>query len=100
MLTFSSPPFFSFILEFDDNTDFDVAMEAAQGKSCLLGNVAVSEVMTHGTPEMVRDACRRRIEKIMPRSGYILSSGCALSANAPAENLHAMVAAAEEYGVY
>ena len=38
------------ILEFDDNTDFDTAIESARGKSCVLGNVAVSEVMTYGTP--------------------------------------------------
>ena len=88
------------ILEFDDNTDFDVAVETAQGQSCLLGNVAVSAVITMGTPSMVREECRRRLEQILPRSGYILSSGCAISPNAPAENLHAMVAAAEEYGVY
>lgn len=88
------------ILEFDANTDFDTAVELARGKSCLLGNVPVSEVMTQGTPAMVREECRWRLERIKPHPGYILSSGCALSANAPAENLHAFVAAAEEFGYY
>ncbi len=88
------------ILEFDALTDFDVAVETARGRNCLLGNVPVSEVMTLGTPEAVREECRLRIEKVLPHSGYILSSGCALSSNAPAANLHAMVAAAEEFGHY
>jgi MtaA/CmuA family methyltransferase len=88
------------VLEFDALTDFDVALNTARGKSCILGNVPVSEVMTLGTPEQVRAECRWRIEQVKPHSGYILSSGCALSANAPAANARAMVEAAEEFGYY
>jgi uroporphyrinogen decarboxylase len=88
------------ILEFDAPTDFDVAWAAAQGKTCLLGNVPVSEVMTLGTPNQVEAECRWRLDKVKPKSGYILSSGCALSPNAPAENLHAMVESARRYGRY
>jgi uroporphyrinogen decarboxylase len=88
------------ILEFDAPTDFDVAWQAARGRACLLGNVPVSEVMTQGSPEQVEAECRWRLEKVKPASGYILSSGCALSPNAPAENLHAMVESARRYGQY
>jgi uroporphyrinogen-III decarboxylase len=37
---------------------------------------------------------------VKPAGGYILSSGCALSPDAPAENLHAMVESARRYGWY
>lgn len=88
------------ILEFDALTDFDVALETARDRNCLLGNVPVSEVLTLGTPNDVDAECRWRLEKVLPASRYILSSGCALSSNAPAANLHAMIEAGRTYGRY
>ncbi len=88
------------ILEFDAPTDFEAAWQAARGKTCLLGNIDTSEVLAFGSPEQVKAECRWRLEKIKPHSGYILSSGCAISPNAPAANLHAMVESAQEYGQY
>jgi uroporphyrinogen decarboxylase len=86
------------VLEFDVQTDFKSARSAALGKSCLLGNVDTSEVLTFGSPESVREECRWRLEDVKGEGGYILSSGCALSPNTPPENLHAMVRAAAEFG--
>lgn len=86
------------ILEFDAPTDFDMAWRAARGKICLLGNVPVSEVMTRGSPEQVEAECRWRLKKVQATGGYILSSGCALSPDAPAANLMAMVESARRYG--
>ncbi len=88
------------ILEFDSPTDFEMAWQEARGKICLLGNVDVSGIMTRGTPAQVEAECRWRLEKVKPASGYILSSGCALSPDAPAENLHAIVESARRYGQY
>lgn len=86
------------LIEFDAPTDFGSARAATRNKSCLLGNIDTSEVMSFGTPEGVREECRRRIAEVKPESGYILSTGCALSPNAPEENIRAMVAAAREFG--
>lgn len=88
------------ILEFDAPTDFEAAWQSARGKTCLLGNVDTSEVLAFGSPAEVKEECRWRLEKIKPHSGYILSSGCAISPNAPAANLQAMVESAQEYGQY
>lgn len=88
------------VLEIDVQTDFDAARNAARGKSCLLGNVDTSEIMTFGSPEAVTKECRWRLERAKPESGYILSSGCALARNTPPENIHAMVRAASEFGKY
>ena len=60
----------------------------------------MSEVITFGTRQRVEEECRRRLQSVVPASGYILSSGCAISPNAPADNLHAMVSSAQEYGQY
>ncbi|MBK8046045.1 MAG: hypothetical protein IPK16_02270 [Anaerolineales bacterium] len=57
-------------------------------------------MITFGAPETVVFECRWRLERVKPHSGYILSSGCAISPNAPAANLHAMVESAHEYGRY
>lgn len=88
------------IVEFDAQTDFESALRSAREKSCLLGNVDTSDVMTFGTPDAVIEECRWRLEKVKPAGGYILSSGCALSPNTPAENIRAMVRAPGEFGVY
>lgn len=88
------------VVEFDAPTDFAEAWKVSRDKVCLLGNVDTSEVLTFGTPERVAEECRKRIEAVKPESGYILSSGCALSPNTSAENVRAMVGAAREYGVY
>ena len=88
------------LLEFDAPTDFNTARDAARGKVCLLGNVDTSDVLTFGTPQQVREECRKRIEAVKPESGFILSSGCALSPNTPAENIMAMIEAARQFGNY
>jgi uroporphyrinogen decarboxylase len=88
------------VLEFDALTDFTAAWEAADGHCCLLGSVPVSEVLTLGSPEEIEVDVRDRLAKVIPSSRYILSSGCALSSNVPAANLHAMVAAGRTYGRY
>lgn len=88
------------VLEFDALTDFDAAWGAARDKTCLLGSVPVSEVLTLGTPADVTREVQERLATVLPSSHYILSSGCALSSNAPAANLHAMVEAGREYGQY
>ncbi len=86
------------VLEFDVQTDFDAARAATEGKSCLLGNVDTSGVMTFGSPESVMEECRWRLERSRSGGGYILSSGCALSSNTPPENIRAMIRAANEFG--
>lgn len=88
------------VLEFDTLTDFDIAWKAARGKTCLLGNVDTSDVIAFGTPERVMEECKWRIDKVKPDSGYILSSGCALSPGVPADNIHALVESAKQYGGY
>ncbi len=80
------------------------AMDMARAKktvgqvSCIAGNLPTSLLVT-GTPEQVKESCRRLIETCAPGGGYILTGGAGMTVGNP-DNLHAMIAAAKEYGVY
>jgi MtaA/CmuA family methyltransferase len=87
------------ILEIDHKTDMRKAVEAARGKTCLLGPVNTS-LLVDGTPQEVEDACREAIEIMAPDGGFILGPGCALSPETPPENIHALVEAGKKYGRY
>ena len=66
----------------------------------LFGNIDPSGVVGRGTPAQVREACRKLIACWMPAGGFVLNTGCAIPASAPAENIAAVVAFAREFGAY
>jgi uroporphyrinogen-III decarboxylase len=66
--------------------------------ACIMGNVP-SSVMCTGTPQAVKEYCRKLIEDCGQGGGYILTGG-AQATEATPENFRAMMAAAKEYGVY
>jgi uroporphyrinogen-III decarboxylase len=80
-----------------DQTDMAKAKKVL-GDQCLAGNVP-SSLMCTGTPEAVKDCCRQLIEICGRDGGYILTGGAGAS-QVKAENLHAMMDAAKEYGRY
>jgi uroporphyrinogen-III decarboxylase len=65
---------------------------------CIAGNVP-SSVISTGTPQQVKESCRKLIEICAPGGGYMLTGGAAVSETS-AENLRAFTEAAKEYGVY
>ncbi len=81
-----------------DQTDMAKAKEVLGDKCCLAGNVPSSLIST-GTPQEIKEYCRKLIDTCGKGGGYILSSGSSVD-NAPPENLRAMMEAAKEYGVY
>lgn len=81
-----------------DQTDMATAKKVLGDKCCIAGNVPSSLIST-GTPQEVKECCRKLIEDCAEGGGYILSSGSSVD-NAPPENLRAMMEAAKEYGVY
>ncbi len=66
--------------------------------NCICGNLPIS-VMVTGTAADVKEGCRKLIETCAPGGGYILSASASLE-KGNMENLHAMMDAAKEYGVY
>ncbi len=85
------------VLEVDHKTEPRKIKDAARHRTCLLGNIDTG-LMAFGTPAQVEDACRDLIEIWKPDSGFILGPGCALGAQTPAANIHALVEAAKKYG--
>jgi uroporphyrinogen-III decarboxylase len=69
------------------------------GKVVLLGNVNPL-LIAKGTPDQVKEATRRVIDKLAPYKGLIIQDGNNIAPGSPAENINAMMEAAEEYGVY
>lgn len=64
----------------------------------IAGNLPIS-IMVTGTPEEVKEGCRKLIEDCAPGGGYILSAAASMD-KGDIENLRAMMDAAKEYGVY
>jgi hypothetical protein len=81
-----------------DKTDMARAKRIFGGKFSMEGNVPTSLIVT-GTPQEVKEHCRRLIETCGKGGGYILAAGASMD-NPKIDNLKAMVAAAKEYGVY
>ncbi len=67
-------------------------------KNCIAGNLPISTMVT-GTAKDVREGCRKLIETCAPGGGYILTAASSMD-HGRIENLHAMMDAAKEYGVY
>jgi uroporphyrinogen-III decarboxylase len=74
------------------------AKEILGDTACIAGNLPVS-VLCNGTPQDVKERCRQLIEVCGRGGGYMLTAAAYMDKGNP-ENLRAMMAAAEEYGVY
>jgi hypothetical protein len=81
-----------------DQTDIARAKKELGDVCCIMGNAPTSLMMT-GTPQEVKEHCRKLIEVCGKGGGYILCGGANID-KGPAENMRAMMAAAREYGTY
>ncbi len=81
-----------------DLTDIFKAKKVLGGHTCIMGNVPASLLQT-GTPQAVKDYCKRLIDVVGEDGGFIMSAGSSID-NAKPENLRAMVDFTKEYGVY
>ncbi len=91
-----TPP--SGVVWYFDQTDMKEAKRILGGICCIAGNVPTS-VVIKGTPDSVKEYCRKLIQDCAPGGGFILAGGASID-NGKIENLQAMMAAAKEYGVY
>jgi hypothetical protein len=81
-----------------DQTDIFKAKEKIGDRCCIMGNVPTSLVAT-GTPQEIKEHCRKLIEVCGKGGGYVLAGGATVDKAAP-ENMRAMMEAVKEYGVY
>jgi uroporphyrinogen-III decarboxylase len=81
-----------------DQTDMAKAKEIVGDTLCLLGNVP-SAMLNLGTPQDVKDYCKKLIDTAGKDGGFIMANG-AFFDHARPENVKAMVEFTKEYGVY
>jgi len=81
-----------------ETMDMAYAKKVLGDNACIAGNLPASILCT-GTPQQVKESCRKLIETCAPGGGYILT-GAASMDNGNPDNLRAMTEAAKEYGVY
>jgi len=81
-----------------EKTDMFKAKEILGNSACIAGNVTAAQLYTQ-TPQAIKEYCRKLIEVCGKGGGYILSLGSGIDKCDPA-NLHAIIEAAREYGVY
>jgi len=90
-------PIASTVWQFD-YTDMARAKEVLGKIACIAGNVPISLLGT-GTPDEVKDYCKKLIDTAGKDGGFIMCSGAVID-EAKAENVRAMIEFTKEYGVY
>jgi len=81
-----------------EKTDIFKAKEILGDSACIAGNVTAAQLYTQ-SPQFIKEYCRKLIEVCGKGGGYILSLGSSIDKCDPA-GLHAIIEAAQEYGVY
>jgi hypothetical protein len=81
-----------------DQTDIIKAKQIVGDTLCILGNVP-SAMLNLGTPQQVKDYCKKLIDTVGKGGGFIMSNGAFFDEAKP-ENVKAMVDFTKEYGVY
>ena len=81
-----------------DKTDMQEVKKKLGGWATFGGNVPVSLFKT-GTAQEVTDYVKKLIDEVAGDGGFILANGAVLD-DAIAENVHAMIDTAKQYGVY
>ncbi len=84
------------ICELDSTTDIFKAKEILKDHMCIMGDVPAS-LTSIGTPEEMETYCKKLIDIVGKDTGFILSSGCTVPADARFENFKAMIDTARNY---
>lgn len=82
-----------------DYTDMAKAKEVLGNVCCIMGNMPAA-LLHSGTVEQVKTHTKYLIDACRKDGGYIFDTGAGLDAHANADNVHAMLKCAKEYGVY
>jgi MtaA/CmuA family methyltransferase len=81
-------------MEIDFKTDIQLAHDVYKDKVTFFGNIDPSAVLARGTPELVKARTEELLDVFADSPRFVLNSGCAIPADAPAENIRAMLACA------
>lgn len=81
-----------------ESTDIVKAKDALRDRVCIRGNVPIS-ILATGTPEDVKDYCKKLIDYVGKDGGLIVDSSASVT-DAKPENLRVMFDFTREYGIY
>ena len=84
------------ICELDSKTDIFKAKEILKDHMCIAGDVPAG-LQAVGTPEEMEEYCRKLIDIVGKDTGFILSSGCTVSADCRYDNFKTMIDIAKDY---
>jgi hypothetical protein len=96
--SFAELPERSIVYHVDQGDIFHVR-DVLGERFCLSGGVP-NFLLAFRTPREVREQCRRLIEGVAQRGGYIMDASAIVQNDARVENIRAMTEATLEYGVY
>jgi len=68
-------------------------------KFCLSGGIP-NVLLSFGSPDEVRQRCRKVIDEVAGDGGYIMDAGAIMQDDTQTENLRMMTDFTREYGVY
>jgi len=91
-------PELSIVYHVDRGDIFEVH-KAVGHKFCLSGGIP-NDLLAFGTPQEVRDHCKRVIDGVARDGGYIMDASAIMQDDASIENVRAMTDFTREYGVY
>ncbi len=96
--TFAELPDQSIVYHVDQDDIFEAHRKVGH-KFCLSGGIP-NRLLSFGTPEEVRECCRRVIEGVAGDGGYIMDAGAIMQNDTKVENLRAMTQATRQFGMY
>ncbi len=82
-----------------DTGDIFKVHEKLGHKFCLSGGVP-NALLSYGTPDEVRDVCKKVIDGVAKDGGYIMDASAIIQNDASIENIQALTDFTREYGVY
>ncbi len=82
-----------------DKGDIFKTHEVLGDKFCISGGIHNS-ILSFGTPDEVRRACKEVIDGVAADGGYIMDAGAIMQNDVKPENLRALTDFTREYGVY
>ncbi len=88
----------SIVYHVDQDDIFDVHKKIGH-KFCLSGGIP-NFLLSYGTPEEVRECCKKVIEGVAGDGGYIMDASAIMQDDTKLENLRALTEATREYGTY
>ena len=82
-----------------DQADIFEVHKALGDKFCISGGIP-NFLLSYGTPQEVRDYCKKVIDGVARDGGYIMDAGAIMQDDTKVENIKAMTEFTREYGIY